>query len=409
MKRPASSAADGSRSTHDETFRARRLTLVIPSLTQGGAERVLTMMANHWARSGHAVVLITLDASQNDTCPLDPEVSRVGLGLLKSSAGPLQAVWNNGTRLRSLRRAIRDSRPDIVISFIDRMNVLTLLATRGLGLDVIVSERVDPRRHEIGTMWNALRRSLYPRARALVVQTERVCRAARPLVRRKPVYVIPNAIKVPKEPAATLPAEQQSGRRIVAMGRLVPQKGFDLLIQAFAQTAAEHPEWRLHILGNGPQQRELEQLAGAGDVSERVSFGGWVAETTDFLRQSDLFVLSSRYEGFPNALLEAMACGLPAVSFDCDSGPAEIIRDGIDGLLVEAENVEALAKAMKRLMSDDELRRRMRARAPEVIERFGVDEFFRRWECVLNGGAEEVISSESIESQRSETISGTGT
>jgi glycosyltransferase involved in cell wall biosynthesis len=383
------------------------MTLVIPSLTQGGAERVLTMTANHWARLGHAVVLITLDASQNDTCPLNPEVSRVGLGLLKSSAGPLQAVWNNGTRLRSLRRAIRDSQPDVVISFIDRMNVLTLLATRGLGLDVIVSERVDPRRHDIGSMWNALRRSLYPRARALVVQTERVCHATRSLVRGKPIYVIPNAIEMPKEPTGTPPADEPSGCRIVAMGRLVPQKGFDLLIQAFAQIAAEHPNWRLHILGNGPQQSELEQLARAGDVTERVSFGGWVAETANFLRQSDLFVLSSRYEGFPNALLEAMACGLPAVSFDCDSGPAEIIRDGIDGLLVDAENVDALAEAMERLMSDEELRRRLATRAPEVIERFSVDEFFRRWECVLDGAAEKVVSSGCVKSQQTGTISGT--
>jgi len=361
------------------------LTLAVPSLALGGAERVVAKMANHWADCGEAVTVVTLSGESGDTYPLDQRVTRIALDAMRDSRGPLQAIARNVHRVRLLRRAIAGSAPETVISFTDRMNVLTLLACRPLGLDTVISERIDPSRYEIGRAWSWLRRRVYPSARALVVQTERVRRQMVDVMRGRPIYVIPNAVEArPAVAAAPFPAaEPARGRWIVAMGRLAPQKGFDLLIDAFSRVAGRHPAWSLKILGEGPDRSALEQLIDVKGLAGRVVLAGWEPDPGSVLRQGELFVLSSRFEGFPNALLEAMACGLPAVSFDCPSGPAEIIRDQIDGILVPPEDVAGLADAIDRTLADEALRRRLAAEAVRVVERFGVERYFARWDAVL--------------------------
>ena len=190
---------------------------------------------------------------------------------------------------------------------------------------------------------------------------------------------IPNFIHVPCSPATGI--KRNSERHLlIAMGRLVHQKGFDLLLQAFAQIAGRHPQWTLTILGEGPLRSELQSQTEALHLQERVHFTGAVANPFPMLRAADLFVFPSRFEGFGMALAEAMACGLPAVSFDCPEGPAEIIRDGIDGILVPPEDVGALAKALDRLMDDTQERQRLAERAPDVLERFSRDRILLVWQ-----------------------------
>lgn len=366
----------------------RRLTLVIHSLAGGGAERYTALLANHWAERGDAVTLITLDSAATDAYRLDPRVERIGLDLMGESRNKAAAVSNNLRRLRSLRRAVRRSRPDRIVSVTDKTNVLTLLACLGMHRRVIAVEQVDPRRHDIGRVWSLARRFVYPLCGSLVVQTESIAQFGRSLVRGRPVHVIADAASRPEQGAVeSSPAAvpEARDRCVIGMGRLTPQKGFDLLIQAFARIAGEHPGWTLRILGEGPERASLESLVRQYALQSRVELPGWVTDPAAVLMQADLFVLSSRYEGFPNALREAMACGLPVISFDCETGPAEIIRDGTDGLLVPAENVEDLAKAMDRLIADEDERRRLAARAGEVTERFSTERFFREWDAALSG------------------------
>ena len=172
---------------------------------------------------------------------------------------------------------------------------------------------------------------------------------------------------------------------MVAMGRLDDQKGFDILIRAFARCAPGHPDWSLVIAGEGARRRDLEAQVAEADVADRVRLPGLVRDTESLLATSDLFILSSRYEGFPNVLLEAMAVGLPTIAFDCDSGPAEIIRVGVDGVLVPPGDDDGLALAMNRLMGDDSERIRLGREAEAVTERFGHTRIMQLWESMTDG------------------------
>ena len=175
------------------------------------------------------------------------------------------------------------------------------------------------------------------------------------------------------------------------MGRLARQKGFDLLIEAFSRIANRQPQWSVKILGEGPARASLKRLIAEKGLTGRVVLAGWEPDPVFVLKQSDLFVLSSRFEGFPNALLEAMACGLPSISFDCPSGPAEIIRDTIDGLLVPAEDVVALANTMDRVLGDELLRQRLSDEAVHVVDRFSAERYFANWDAVLRREDPQVV------------------
>jgi GalNAc-alpha-(1->4)-GalNAc-alpha-(1->3)-diNAcBac-PP-undecaprenol alpha-1,4-N-acetyl-D-galactosaminyltransferase len=363
----------------------RRLTLVVPSLALGGAERVAARMANHWAANAHSVSVITLSSTDGDTYPLDPPVTRIALDLVRESRNPLSAVFNNWIRVRKLRRTIGKLRPDTVISFTDRMNITTLLACDPLDVDVVISERIDPSQQRLGANWRALQRRVYSRARALVVQTQAVRAQLTPIMHGRPIYVIPNFVDKPSTDRAPKErSDPNAERQLAAMGRLDYQKGFDLLIDAFAQVGKDHPNWSLVILGEGPERRRLEEQIHSQGLEPRVRLLGWVPDPTAVLRNCDAFVLSSRYEGFPNALLEAMALGLPAVAVDCPSGPADIIRNEVDGLLVPSGDAPTLASALGRLMGDESLRHRLGAQAVEVVDRFSSERYYARWEAVLD-------------------------
>jgi len=364
-----------------------RLALVISSLSSGGAERVMSIMANYWAAKGWAVRLFTFDDGREAPFyALHCRVAHVSLGIAGESANPMQGIIRNLGRIRTLRQAIQSSSPDAVIAFMDKTNVLALLAATGLKVPVVVSERNDPRLHPIGTVWNWLRKWAYRRAFRLVVQTESAKSCFPPAVQRRTV-VIPNPVVLP--PGNTTKNNQEAHKQIISIGRLTPQKGFDMLIQAFARVASRHPDWSLVIWGEGDQRGPLEELRDGFGLRDRVLLPGRTRDPHEKLRQSILFVLSSRFEGFPNALCEAMACGLPVISFDCPSGPREIIRDNVDGVLVPEGDREALASVMERLISDENERKRLSSRAVEVTERFALEKIMAKWEQVLHDAVGE--------------------
>lgn len=364
-----------------------RITFVISSLSAGGAERVMSVIANHLVGRGFSVTVITLGASGSDFFRIDGRITRIALGVRGHSRGIARAVWNNCKRLFRLRSAIVGSAPDIVISFLDTVNVLTLLATRFMGIPVVVSERTDPRQHRLGRVWNWLRSWSYPQAAMLVVQTDKVLEWAVSKVGHNRSIVIPNPVI--KEEANNPESEQLvPSPYVLAVGRLGREKGFDLLLHAFGKICHLRSGWSLVILGEGPERTSLEAMARDLGIEERVHMPGRHKNPRAVMSRASLFVLPSRFEGFPNALLEAMSCGLPVISFDCPSGPGEIVRHGVDGVLVPPEDVDALASAILDLITHPEKRQRYASRAMDAADQFSMERVMGMWEGLLQKVAE---------------------
>jgi glycosyltransferase involved in cell wall biosynthesis len=309
-------------------------------------------------------------------------VSLVRLGSIASGRGAIGRLWGKLGHVPALRAALDAARPDVVVSFLDRVNVFTLLAARGRPFPVVVSERTEPAAYPLGWMWERLRARTYPRAAALVAQTAAALRYFRPAPGRID-RVIPNPVaaaphRAPR--ACTGPARSL----VLGMGRLGREKGFDRLLAAFARVAPRFAEWDLEIWGEGPERPALERQCAQLGLGPRARLPGLTAQPSELMGSADLFVLSSHFEGFPNVLCEAMASGLPVVSYDCPSGPREIVRHDVDGLLVSPEGgVDALSAALARLMGDPEARRRLAARAPEVADRFSLERIMGLWDSLL--------------------------
>ncbi len=359
------------------------MTLVITALGCGGAEGILAALASFLSGKGHIVSLLVLNPGEVFVSLPSEVKPRFLAGEAQARSGWLPRLLTLVRKQRRLRQAIADESPDVVISFIDVANVWTLLSTIGMACPVIVSERVYPPAYRLATVYRMARRLLYARAKAVVLQTEAAADWARRWLAADRVTVLPNPVQPvsrPRAPAAEL--ELAAGYRLVAVGRLVHQKGFDLLINAFAELCPRFPEWSLVILGEGEQRSALERLAAARGIADRVHLRGAVKRPELVLQRCHLYVLSSRFEGFPNALCEAMACGLPVVSFACPAGPQEIIREGIDGYLVPAGDVPALVTALRRLLENRAERQRLGGRAREIVQRFPAEAILNRWEAL---------------------------
>lgn len=360
------------------------LLFLIHSLSMGGAERVTVNLANHWVTKGWNVTIATLTDHEEDFYQLHPLVGRIRLGLAGESRGMFSALAGNAARIRAVRRLLLDLRPDVAVGMMTTANVLLALAGSGTGIPAIGSERIHPPALLVGRPWEVLRRWAYGRLDALVALTKPSAAWLQRYTRARRTVVIPNAVPWPLSVGAPvrLPEELLPPDRhvLLAVGRFDRQKGFDLLLRAFSLIAARFPAWDLVIVGDGPERPALEQMVRDLGLAQRVVLVGSAGNVGDWYRRADLYVMSSRFEGFPNTLVEAMAHGVPAVSFDCATGPADIIRDGVDGLLVPPEDVEGLSSALSRLMSDDVLRQKLASRAVEARERFSIFRIAEMWE-----------------------------
>lgn len=358
-----------------------RIVLAISSLGAGGAERVMSLLAGALVARDHEVWLVTLAQSGDDFFPLDPRIRRLGLGLLGDSPHMLRGLWANLRRLRALRGILATVEPHAVLSFMTSMNVLMILACVRLPVRIVVSERVDPAAHRENQIWTNLRSLLYQRADAVVVQTQSIAEWFRSRLHRKArVVVIPN----PVVPASSVePSVRHHEPFILAAGRLAHQKGFDVLIRAFGAATARTRALQLVIAGEGPEGQHLRDLAARLGLAARVSFPGQVRELSALMKIAVAFVLPSRYEGFPNVLLEALAAGVPCVAADGPGATREILADGAYGLLVPPQDFRALAAAIDRITTDSELRRRYSQAGAAAVERYRLDRVVAEWEQLL--------------------------
>lgn len=363
------------------------LMIVIHSLQGGGAERVAVDMAGYWLERGCRVSVVTLMDASEDAYRLPQGVTRYALRLAADTGGGVRALWSNLRRILAVRRLVRRHRPTVVLGMMTRGSILAVAAARGR-CRVVATEHTHPPIQALPPSWQRLRRWAYPRADAVVALTHGTARWLDSHVPGVQAQVIPNAVRWPLEAGEpAVPVARTTGRlRLLAVGRLHAVKGFACLLRAFAMLAAIFPDWDLTILGEGGERLALEALRDELGLQERVSLPGRVGNVGAWYQASDLYVLSSVAEGLSNTLLEAMASGLPCVAFDCETGPREIIRDGIDGVLVQpVQDPDALAARLSELMADPALRMRYADRAVDVRDRFSTARIMALWGQVFCG------------------------
>lgn len=364
-------------------------------MNSGGAERTAANLANAWVERGDAVTLVVTYSGRGKCFYQLSE--KVELVYLAEHAGCLgrgiRAYW---ARLRTLRRLIRQRNLDVTLSFLTNVNVAALLATRGLNCRVIVSERTFPPLLPVGRIWAFLRRKTYPFADRVVMLTSEGLDWLHAHIPGARGMVIPNPVPFPlsvSEPQLLPEKFVLSERRLLlAVGRLDAGKQFDHLLEAFATLVPRYPQWDLVILGDGPERKVLEVQVERLGLTGNTRLPGSAGNIGNWYSRADLYVMSSRFEGFPNTLAEAMAHGCAAVSYDCDTGPRDIIRHEQDGLLVTpVGDVSALAQALDRLMGDDDLRQSMAARALDVRERYSMSSTLARWDALFEGAMKEGV------------------
>ena len=350
--------------------------IFIDSLKIGGAERVTLQWAEWLSEAGWNVTLLTSKAASHDFYPVP-----AGLRRLREPALPalLDRALFWPLKLLRLRKLLRREQPDVLIGMTTLPSIKLALASIGLSSRLVLSERNYPPARPLAWRWRLLRGLAYPRAHLHLVQTQGIAQwlHQRGLARR--TAVLPNAIvwPIPRlapqlHPEASVPPGQ---KLILAVGTKLHQKGFDRLVAAFAALQADFPDWSLVILGieEAPyrdvnQAARLRQLMGS--ASSRLILPGNVGNVGDWYEASELFVLSSRFEGYPNVLLEAMASGLPCLAVDCPTGPSDLIDPGLNGWLV-SEHVAStdMAPPLRRALEDVAARAAFASKAQAVRQR----------------------------------------
>jgi glycosyltransferase involved in cell wall biosynthesis len=350
-----------------------RLLMIQGGFGAGGAEKVIAWIAAHRAARGDEVHIAgTMGAGEGAYFPVPDTVT---LHPLAAAGGGVQLA-----RLRHIRQVIARTRPDAVLSFLTKVNVLTLLAAAGQGCPVIISERNNPRIQVAHRIWHYAQLGLALRARKVVALTRGGLEDLPGWLQARGT-VISNPC-LPLDPAALRPVGECT--ELVSVGRLAYQKGFDMLLPAFARLRQMCPQTRLTIYGEGPERARLEALVRSLDLEQSVRLPGVTAEPGGWQRAADLLLMTPRYEGLCNVIAEATVSGIPVISFDCDYGPRDLIRDGVNGLLIAPGDTEGLAAAAARLIAEPQTRAAMRAAAVINQQALEPSRILGQWDRVLD-------------------------
>jgi len=336
---------------------------------QGGAEKIQVIIANYLVSIGHEVIIVSLD-NRKVNFKIDERIHLLFHMPKKNNVAFAKGILLTLEQIVFIKNTIIKIKPDVVIGFVSATNILTIIAALMTKTPVIISEHSSYHRALKNRFWKWLRRVVYPFANKSIVLTQE----------DKPKYSYVKEVTVIQNPLI-LNAEYthiQRKKTILSVGRLHNVKGFDLLIEAFSKINAIG--WKLSILGEGSERKKLEALVKKLNIADKVEFLGFVDNVELYYKQAAIYALSSRSEGFPGGLCEAMGYGCACVAFDCPTGPKEIISDGVDGLLVEAENVNALATALQSLIDDKSKREKIGGNAQKISERLNIEVIGKKWE-----------------------------
>lgn len=349
------------------SMESNKIILIIGALVFGGAERVICNLANSFAYQGNEVILISI---HNKGQAYDIDESVILINGLKGD--------NIISKLFSLRSIIKNEQPKVVLSFLTHINIFILISTIGLNCRVVISERNDPNREPKQFTRKILRKIIYPLADGVVFQTNQAQEYFSKRIQNKSV-IIPNPIFIDD----IYPVSKKE-KRIVNVGRLVPQKRQDLLIKAFKRIHYKYPEYILEIYGDGPERNKLEELILDLGLHNNVILHGTVWNLHSKIKDAEIFVLTSDYEGMPNALMEAIALGIPSISTDCPiGGPSKIIKQKENGLLIPTSNIDEIVYAIELLITNQDLREKLSVNGLELRKEFSFEKISNKWRDFL--------------------------
>ncbi|MBQ8319646.1 MAG: glycosyltransferase [Clostridia bacterium] len=338
------------------------------AMGRGGAERVISILSEAYAKKGWKVKIATVLHSQVDYVLADG----VEVVDLSPKEGIKKGLFKT---LKKIRRFVKEEKPNVVVAFMAQICLLVGFALKGIKTPLIVSERIDPSQVKRSFLYKKLLNNTYQKSDVVVFQTERAKNYFNKKIRDKSV-IIANPIKVNTE------IVENGKRRIVTAGRLEKQKNQKMLIAAFAEFKKTHPEYSLTIYGEGPLRGELEAQVKALALTDSVELPGNLLDLHEQMKDAQIFVLPSDFEGLSNALLEAMMMGFPVVSTDC-AGSDEVIKNGENGLLIPVSDEGALLEALNKLADDPVLRTRLSQNARLSVEPYKTENIIQKWEDAI--------------------------
>ena len=362
----------------DEIDGAETIALYISSMRKGGAERVIANLAQYLDEKGYHVVLVTTHKVEIEY-EVPETVKRI---LSEPDECELQGgrIRNFLTRFRKLRRIWKEEKPDAIVSFIGKNNIMAILTSLGMGIPVAVSVRGEPGEEYYNGVLRFLARNLFRLADGVILQTKRCMEFFPKGVRKKAII-----LKNPVNPVFFRePYRGEREKTIVAVGRVDENKNHEMLIQAFAGIADEFPEYRLIIYGDGDKRSDLLKLTRELKLEDRISLPGNIDNVADAIYKTRVFVLSSNTEGMPNTLIEAMISGLTVVSTDCPcGGPAELIVHGVNGLLNPVKDINTMKENLQYVLNNLHRADEMAHEASKTSDIYDVNKVYLEWERYL--------------------------
>ena len=359
-----------------------KIAFLIGSMAEsGGIERVTANLANMWIKLGYKVDVVVLDKNETSFFIMDSKVKIISLNIENYDSLFNMAKWYIDI-LKKFRKYLKNNKPDIVFGIWTSMATSAIMAASFLKIPVVACEHIAF--CEVRKSLQFLRKFIYPFANTIVSLTDTDSALYKKMNSNS--LTIPNAILNVEN---NQPVNNNS-KIILAVGRIVPQKGFDLLILAWAKIAARYPEWKLKIIGRKDDKHKvyiesLYSLIRQYNLSSQIIIANPTSNIFHEYKNAEFFVMSSRFEGLPMVLLEAMSVGLAVISFDCPTGPREIIEHKQNGILVEKNNIDALSESITQYIEDKDFRSKMAMNAQKhIVVNFGEEKVCTMWKSLTD-------------------------
>ncbi|MBC2844995.1 glycosyltransferase family 4 protein [Winogradskyella flava] len=359
--------------------RKKKIAFVIGGLTPGGAERVITNLSNSLSKDFDVVIITFIESDPFYTLNDSVKVISCFKKLPKPSSF-IGSLKLNYVILKQVSKITKREKIDLLIGFITQANIKAVIAAKLNRIPCLISERNDPLKNDIPKFWVILRKFIYPRADCLIVQTEKVKQVYERMIKTKDMVVLPNPIS--SELSQLRKAYSTNREKIIlSVGTFNNDKRQEKIISAFHELNLSN--WQLLLIGEGPTESKLKAMVQDLNLSNKVQFLSKIRNVEYYYNKASIFAFSSKAEGFPNVLLEAMHFGLPSISTDCNYGPSELIDDGENGFLVPVDDQTMFVEKLGHLVSNEDLQMSFSIKSKETTEKFLDTHVTSSWKSLI--------------------------